>query len=113
MKIVQHIINWVIWTVVGLYAFVMCVVMTPWAQRELGTQVSRLIGEKLGTKVEIGRIDLGFLNRLILDDVVIYDQQQRKMVSVVPYLIISAIHLRMMKSSRVIAWHLESRKISC
>jgi len=82
MKIVQHIINWVVWTVVGLYILAMCVIMTPWAQRELGTQASQLIGEKLGTKVEIGRIDLGFLNRLILDDVVIYDQQQKKMVRV-------------------------------
>ena len=78
----KHIVSWIVWTVVGLYATVMIAVRTPWAQRELGTRVSQLIEEKLGTKVEVGRIDLGFLNRLIMDDVVIYDQQKKQMVNV-------------------------------
>ncbi len=36
--------------------------------------------EKLGTQVYIKHIDLGFLNRLILDDVLIYDQKGKKML---------------------------------
>ena len=82
MKILKHIINWTVWTLVSLYAVVMLAVQTPMVQQELGNKVSRLVGEKLGTTVKVGRIDLGFLNRLILDDVVIYDQRQKEMLKV-------------------------------
>ena len=82
MKILKHIINWTVWTLVSLYAVVMLAVQTPMVQQELGNKVSRLVGEKLGTTVKVGRVDLGFLNRLILDDVVIYDQRQKEMLKV-------------------------------
>ena len=82
MKILKHIINWTVWTLVSLYAVVMLAVQTPMVQEELGNKVARLVGEKLGTTVKVGRIDLGFLNRLILDDVVIYDQRQKEMLKV-------------------------------
>lgn len=36
---------------------------------------------KLGTRVNISRIDLGFLNRVIIDGVAIYDQKEQKMLS--------------------------------
>ncbi len=38
-----------------------------------------MIGEKLGTEVTVGKVDLGLLNRVIIDDVEIYDQQGEKM----------------------------------
>ena len=34
----------------------------------------------LGTEVSVGRVDLGFLNRIIIDDVVVLDQQQQEML---------------------------------
>ena len=80
MKILKHIINWTVWTLVGLYTVVMISIHIPQVQHYLGTKAAQIIGEKLGTKVEIGQIDLGFLNRLILDNVLIYDQQQQPMV---------------------------------
>ena len=30
--------------------------------------------------MNVGRVDLGFLNRIIIDDVCIYDQQKKKML---------------------------------
>ena len=54
----------------------------PAAQRYIGSKVSEVLGEKLGTQVSVGRVDLGFLNRLILDDVVIYDQRKKEMLKV-------------------------------
>ena len=65
----------------GLYAIVMMAIRIPWVQQYIGEKAALAVGNKLGTKVEVGQIDLGFLNRLILDNVVIYDQQQRQMVS--------------------------------
>ena len=81
MKILKHIINWTVRILVGLYAIVMIAIRIPQVQHYLGAKASQIVGEKLGTKVEVGQIDLGFLNRLILDDVVIYDQQHQPMVT--------------------------------
>lgn len=61
----------------------MIVVHTTWAQEQLGRKAAQVIGEQLGTDVHIGRIDVGFLNRIIIDDVVIYDQRHRQMVKAV------------------------------
>ena len=82
MKVLKHIVNWIVWTIVGLYATIMITISTPWAQEQLGNKVAEVVGEKLGTKVKVGRVDLGFLNRLILDDVVIYDQHKKQMAKV-------------------------------
>ena len=82
MKVFKHIVNWIIWTAIGLYAIVMLAIHTPWVQRQMGSKVSEIVGKKLGTKVEVGRIDLGFLNRLILDSVIIYDQKSQPMLQV-------------------------------
>lgn len=49
-------------------------------QQQLGQQVAKYLGDQLCTEVQIGRVDLGFLNRIILDDVVIYDQCHKQMV---------------------------------
>jgi len=76
----KHIINWIVWTLLGLYALVMLAVQTPLVQEELGRRVSSALGDKLGTKVAIGRVDLGFLNRLILDDVLIYDLERKELL---------------------------------
>lgn len=38
------------------------------------------MAEKLGTKISIGHIELGLLNRIIIDDLIILDQQQKEML---------------------------------
>ena len=40
------------------------------------------VANKLGTNVRVGRINLGFFNRIIIDDVCIQDQQQHDMLRV-------------------------------
>jgi uncharacterized protein involved in outer membrane biogenesis len=49
-------------------------------QRFIGSKVAHELSEKLGTEVSVGRVDLGFLNRLIIDDVVVLDHQQQEML---------------------------------
>ena len=80
MKILKHIVNWILWTFVGLYVLTMGAIHVPWVQQQMGDHVSRFLARKLGTEVSIGRVDLGFLNRLILDDIIIYDQEHRKLL---------------------------------
>ena len=82
MKLLKYIVNIVVWSLLALYVIVMLFTHIPVCQAYLGKHTAQAIGEKLGTKVSVGRVDLGFLNRIIIDDVLIYDQQQRMMLSV-------------------------------
>jgi len=52
----------------------------PAVQSFIGKQVADAVGEKLGTKVEVGHVDLGLLNRIVIDDVLIYDQSGKHML---------------------------------
>ena len=58
----------------GAYLVVVAMLHVPMVQRSLATYVSEALSEKIGTNVSVGRIDLGFFNRLIIDDVNVPDQ---------------------------------------
>ena len=46
----------------------------------MGSEVAGALANKFGTKVQVGRIDLGFFNRIIVDDVMMYDQKGDSMI---------------------------------
>ena len=54
----------------------------PIAQHHIGSFVANMVSQKLGTHVTIGRVDPGFLNRIIIEDLSIWDQQKKEMVRV-------------------------------
>ena len=80
MKKLKHIINWTVWTLIGLYALLLFFVQLPAVQHFLGQQVALALKQKLGTDVSIGSINIGFLNRIIIDDITILDKQQKEML---------------------------------
>ncbi len=56
-------------------------VSIPSMQKFIGAKASSIIGKELGTSISIGKVQVGFLNRIILDDIVIYDQDSQPMIS--------------------------------
>lgn len=62
------------WSIAGLCLVVIILLHIPPFQAFLGGKVADAMASKFGTKVELGRVDLGFLNRLIVDDVTMLDQ---------------------------------------
>ena len=60
----------------------MLAIRMPQTQEFLGKKISSLLAKELGTEVIIGNVDLGFLNRIIIDDVLIYDQAHREMLRI-------------------------------
>ena len=52
----------------------------PTVQSLIGSQVAQALCDKFGTKVTIGNVNLGFLNRIIIDDVMMLDQQGDSML---------------------------------
>ena len=82
VKILKRFISIVIWTVIAVNLLSAAILRLPSVQQFAGNKVSELLGDKLGTKVSVGRVDLGFLDRIIIDDVNIYDQQKKLMLTV-------------------------------
>ncbi len=76
----RKVINVILWSVAALYFAVIILLHIPAIQNFTGAEVASALSKKLGTKVEVGRVDLGFLNRVVIDDVRIYDQQHKKML---------------------------------
>ena len=80
MKVLKHIISISVWAVISLYLLVIILLHIPYIQRSIGSQVASVISDKLDTEVSIGRVDLGFLNRFIIDDILIYDKNGKEML---------------------------------
>lgn len=82
VKILKQLISWTIWGVILLNLTLMGLAHLPAAQSFIGRKVAGAVQQKLGTQVSIGSVNLGFLNRIIIDDVTILDQQGKKMLRV-------------------------------
>jgi len=80
VKKLKHIINWTVWSLLGLCILLAVVIHLPSFQHFFGQKVAEAVGQKLGTQVSVGNVDIGFFNRIIIDDVLIYDQQQKEML---------------------------------
>ena len=55
-------------------------VQVPAVQKWAGSTVASLLANKLGTDVKIGKVNLGFFNRIIIDDVLIRDKADKEML---------------------------------
>ena len=80
MKYIKNIINVILWTVVSLYLLIAVLLHIPYIQGAVASGVASVLASTLDTRVEIGRVDLGFLNRLVIDNTTIYDQGGQPMV---------------------------------
>ena len=76
----KRAIKGTIWTIIAIYLAVITLAHLPFVQNWLGDKVSSMIAKKLDTKVEIGNIHLGFLNRVVVDGVEVYDQKSKLML---------------------------------
>ena len=52
----------------------------PYIQQKLSTIVAEELSRTLNTEVHIGNLDMGLLNRILLDDVRINDQSGKKLL---------------------------------
>ena len=82
MKTLKHIINWTVWSLLALYFLLMGATRLPFCQDFIGNRIAQAIGERLGTHVSVGRVDIGLLNRVIIDDVSILDQKNKRMLNI-------------------------------
>lgn len=82
MKRFSKIIKWIISITLATYVLLIILLHVPTIQRNVGILTADFISSSLGTRVEIGRINLGFLNRVFVDNLKVNDQQGKSMLNV-------------------------------
>jgi len=82
LKAIKHIFSFLLWSFVTLYVALIILSHIPAVQEEIGRQTASLLGEELNTKVSVGDVNLGFLNKVVIDDVCIYDQHEQEMLKI-------------------------------
>ena len=70
-----------LWCLLGVIALLYILLQLPVVQQYLGDKTSDALSKKLGTEVSVGHVDLGLLNRVIIDDVHIKDQSGGEMLT--------------------------------
>ncbi len=65
------IVAWIL----GIYAIVIVALNLPFMQRLIANKIADTLSEKLNTKVSIGSVNVGFLNRIIVNDLEAEDQK--------------------------------------
>ena len=80
MKVLKYIFNIVIWTTLGLYLLFILTFKIPAIQQYYGELLAGILGDKIGTSVTIGRVDIGIPTSVRLFDVAIRDQKGHDMV---------------------------------
>ena len=75
----SHIFRTILWTLIGFIVFVYVLLRIPAVQTYLGGVAASYVSDKIGSKVEIGRLNIG-LSRITMDDVQVYDQSDQKML---------------------------------
>ena len=81
MKILKHILNIAIWSILGLYLLIILTFSIPAVQEYLGQRAAKVLAKKLGTSVTIGRLKYGLLSHLTLYQVAIKDQRGANMLT--------------------------------
>lgn len=71
-----------IWSWLGLYLGILILLNIPYVQGKLSHIVSKELSALLKTEVSVGHVDVGMLNRIIVEDVHIDDQRGEEMLKV-------------------------------
>lgn len=80
LKRFKHIISCIIWTIFALYVILIVLLHLPPVQTFLGSTIATALAQKFGTEVSVGKINLGFFNRIIIDNVKMLDQKGDSMI---------------------------------
>ena len=80
MKVVRHIILFLVWTVVSIYFAIYLLPRLPFVQSALSDVMQDAIEQNIGTRASVGRIDVRFPDRVVADDVTLFDRNGKEML---------------------------------
>ena len=71
-------VRWIIGIVLGLYIGIILLLNIPYVQHRMSVLVAKELSTVLGSELTVGRINIGLLNRIIIDDLVLNDQSGKE-----------------------------------
>lgn len=78
----KHIVRILLGALLGVYAGLIVLLNIPYVQKRLSAAVAGALGDALGTEVTIGRVDVGLLNRVIVEDMLVRDRAGEELLKV-------------------------------
>ena len=83
LRRLEKILVQTIGVLVALYTIIVLIFSLPIMQQSLAGIAESILSDQLKSKVSIGSVNLGFLNRIIIDDIVVLDphDEERQQVS--------------------------------
>ena len=78
----KSIVRWFIGIILTLYIGTILLLNIPYIQQQMSILVARELSTLLNSEVAIGRINIGFLNRIIVDDLYLEDQSGKELLKV-------------------------------
>lgn len=81
LKRIEKLLVHVIGTIVAIYATIVLLFSLSGMQRKLAGVAADVLSDTFHSKVEIGSVNLGFLNRVIVNDLVIYEPSGKEMLT--------------------------------
>ena len=81
IKTTKHIIAILLWLIICIYTVIIVLLHIPAIQVLCGDFLEQEVGKKIGTKVAVGRISVGLLNRITVDEISISDQEKKEMLA--------------------------------
>lgn len=78
----KRTVRWLIGIVFGLYIGIIVLLNISFVQKNISTLVANELSSFLNTHVSIGNINIGFLNRIIIDDFLLEDRNQQELIKV-------------------------------
>ncbi len=77
-----HLMRMIVAWIFGIYATIIVLLNTPFMQRFVAERVAGVLSSEIGTPVNIGSVNVGFLNHLIINDLVAVDKDGVTMLKV-------------------------------
>lgn len=74
--------RWIIGILISLYIGMTFVLNTPYVQHKVAVLVANELKKLLDTPVSVGRINIGLLNRIVIDDLLLEDRAGKEMLKV-------------------------------
>ena len=82
IRTLKKIVRWIIGIAFALYLLLIGSLNIPTVQRKISNVVANQLATHLETEISIGRINMGLLNRIIIEDLYVEDQQQTELLKV-------------------------------
>lgn len=82
IKKVKKIIRRIVAGILLLYVCLIVLVNVPAIQHQLGSWIAGALSDKVGSEVSVGKVNIGMLNRLVVDDIDIKDKQGKPLLRI-------------------------------